>query len=225
MTTTTIEPEATTRIPAARPQDERAVFVTEDDRRSRALRQAAIAVGALACLWLVGLGIGTVALGRLPEVSLPILGKGGEQPTRSVDRPNDLARADQASTLRPAAARASAAPAASRRASTPSRSSRRSRARATRSTPPVAVPAAPVAPATPAPAAPANQAAQPTPTPVLRGLARRGLSAPPGQAQRETSPQAPTEPPGQARRLDDPQTSPTPPVPPGQQKPDKPPTG
>lgn len=220
MTTTTIEAQARTRIPAARPQAERAVFVTDDDYRSRRLSQAAIAVGALACLWFAGLGIGTLGLGGLPGVSLSIPGTGGEQPQRAVDRPTDVTRAQSRPTSRLAAAHESTATAAQRRASIPPRSSQRNHARAT---PPDPVLAPRVARGTPLPAAPANQPAQTTtPEPVRRGLERRGLSAPPGQAQREIKPQPPAAPPGQAQRLSDPEMT-TVPVPPGQQKPDKPP--
>ena len=217
MTTTTIKAEATTLSPAARPPAERAVFVTDDDYRSRRLRQAAIAVGALACLWFAGLGIGTLGLGGLPEVSLPIPGRGGEQPQRAVDRPDDLTRARP----RLAAARESTAPAGPHRASTRPPSSQRNQARTTR---PATVRAPRVARDMPLPAAPGNQPAQPTtPQPVRRGLERRGLSAPPGQAQPETRPQPPAAPPGQARRLGEPETT-TVPLSPGQQKPDQPPT-
>ena len=220
MTTTTIEAEARTRIQAARPQADRAVFVTDDDYRSRRLSQAAIAVGALACLWFAGLGIGTLGLGGLPGISLSIPGTGGEQPQRADDRPNDATRAQPRPTSRLAAARESTATAAPGRASIRQRSSQRNHARAT---PPVTVPAPRVARGTPLPAAPGNQPAQPTTAqPVRRGLERRGLSAPPGKAQREIRPQPPAAPPGQAQRLGDPETT-TVPVPPGQQKPDKPP--
>lgn len=216
MTTTTIEAEATTRIPAARPQAEQAVFVTDDDYRSRRLSQAAIAVGALACLWFAGLGIGTLGLGGLPGVSLPIPGR-GEQPRRTVDPTNDVTRAQSRPTPRLATARESTATAAQRRSSM---ASQRGHARVK---PPVTVPASRVARPAPPQAAPGNQPAQPTtPQPIRRGLERRGLSAPPGQAQRETKPQPPAALPGQARRVGDPQTT-TAPLPPGQLKPDKPP--
>jgi hypothetical protein len=219
MTTTTIEAEATTRIPAARPQAERAVFVTDDDYRSRRLSQAAIAVGALACLWFTGLGIGTLGLGGLPEVSLSIPGR-GEQPRRAVDPSNHVTRAQARPTPRLAAARESTATSAPRQAAIRPESSHWNHARAKR---PITVPASHVARATPTQAAPGSQPAQPiTPEPIRRGLERRGLSAPPGEAQRETRPQPPAAPPGETRRAGDPETTSVT-VPPGQQKPDKPP--
>ena len=218
MTTTTIEAETTTRVPAARPQAERAVFVTDDDYRSRRLSQAAIAVGALACLWFAGLGIGTLGLGGLPGVSLRIPGR-GEQPTQAVDPSNDMTRARARPTPRLAVARQSTATAVPLQAAILAESSHRNHARAK---PPVTVPAPRVARATPPQAAPGSQPAQPrTPEPIRRGLERRGLSAPPGQAQRETRPQPPAAPPGQTRAGDPEPTLVT--VPPGQQKPDKPP--
>lgn len=219
MTTTTIEAEATTRIPAARPQAERAVFVTDDDYRSRRLSQAAIAVGALACLWFTGLGIGTLGLGGLPGVSLSIPGR-GEQPRRAVDPANHVTRAQARPAPRLAAARQPAATAVPRGAAISPESSHRNHARVK---PPVTVPATRVARATSPQAAPGSQPAQPTtPQPIRRGLERRGLSAPPGEAQRETRPQPPAAPLGQTRRAGDPETTPVT-VPPGQQKPDKPP--
>lgn len=219
MTTTTIETEATTRIPAARPVTERAVFVTESHHRSRRLRQAALAIGALASLWLAGLGIGTLGLGRLPGVSLPIPGRGEEQPERAVEQTSDVTRSQARSTPRLSAARASIAPATQPRAAIRSRSSRGNGA--VRAKPPGTVPASGAAQGTPLPAAPGNQSAQP----MRRGLARRNLTAPPGQTKRETRPQPPTEqPPGQARRRAPQATATTTvPLPPGQQKPDKPP--
>jgi hypothetical protein len=219
MTTTTIETEAATRIPAAGLQTERAVFVTDDDYRSRRLAQAAIAVGALACLWFAGLGIGTLGLGGLPAVTLPIPGGGGDQPQPAVDRANDVTPARPRPTPGLAAARPSTTTAAPYRASTGPRASQRNHARAKA---PGTAPASRNAGAKPVPAAPGNQPAQPTTARrVRRGLERRGLSAPPGQVQRETRPQPAAAPPGQEQRLGDPET--TAPLPPGQQKPDKPP--
>ena len=55
--------------PATAPPDE-AVFVARDGRRARRLRNAAIVLGVLAILWIVGLGVGMLGFGSLPGVAL-----------------------------------------------------------------------------------------------------------------------------------------------------------
>ncbi len=57
---------------------ERAVFVTDDDRRARRLRHSAFAAGLLACLWLVGLGLGMFGFG-----SAKPLGRSARAPERA----------------------------------------------------------------------------------------------------------------------------------------------
>jgi hypothetical protein len=42
------------------------VFVAHDGRRARRLRHAAVVVGVLAALWIVGLGVGMLGFGSLP---------------------------------------------------------------------------------------------------------------------------------------------------------------
>jgi hypothetical protein len=220
MTTTTIEAKTTAQFPTAGPRAERAVFVTEDDSRSRRLRRAAIAAGALSCLWLVGLGIGMLGLGQLPGVSISIPGRGGDQPTRGSDRSTGAGGAQSQSTQQLAAARESAARTAQRRAGNLPTSSQQRQARVAQAAP---APTARIGQSTPVSAMPGNQPAQAVSQPVPRGLARRDLTAPPGQTRRETKPQPPAAPPGQARRVNEQTGTTVEPLPPGQQKLDKPP--
>jgi hypothetical protein len=215
----TIEHEQARAFPVALPRTERAVFVTESSHRARTLRYGAAVVVLLACLWLAGLGIGMLGLGRLPGLSLAVPdraddGARSEQATKVVRPPSQPSRA------RPAAARVT--PSAQRRAAqTRSQLSTRSQTRAGRRTPVAKVPAPPRA--TPPPPAPAQNVQPPqapaTPQPVPRGLERRGLTAPPGQTQKATEPPAP---PGQTRRQEGSTTTtpePAPaPAPPGQQQ-------
>ena len=51
-------------------QPEHAIFVASDGRRARLLRRAALAAAVLACLWVVGLGVGMLGFGSLPGVSV-----------------------------------------------------------------------------------------------------------------------------------------------------------
>jgi hypothetical protein len=218
---TTIEHE--TRVPAS--FTERAVFVTEDDRRSRVLHATAVAAGAMACLWLAGLGIGTLGLGSLPGVSLPH--RGSERPRIQPAKPTANAQvhadrvAHQARLHRNAAAAAQIAertPGSGRLGTTRGRTHAVTRTRerpARRVVPPAA------------PAAQTPTVAPPTSKAVQRGLQRRSLTQPPGQERKATGAQPqPASPQGQAHGRNDPSstTTTTPEtLPPGQQKPDKPP--
>src|SRR5215210_1267894 len=60
---------------------ERPVFVADDDQRARRLRMAAVAVLALASLWVAGLIVGMLGLGRLPGVSVPLPAAHAKAPT------------------------------------------------------------------------------------------------------------------------------------------------
>ena len=221
---TTIEREIPVPTSLAPPLTERAVFVTDDDRRSRLLRGTAVAGGAMACLWLAGLGIGTLGLGSLPGVSLPH--RGSEQPkiqpaerTASAqvhaDRAARVARLHRNAVA--AAQLAERTPRSGRLGTTRAHPRSVTRARARRAQP-VASPAAPAA-QTPAAAPPASGAVQ-------LGLERRGLTQPPGQERKATATQPqPASPQGQAHRRSDQSatttTTTTPEtLPPGQQKPD-----
>jgi hypothetical protein len=216
MTTTTIEAKTTATFPDARSADERAVFVTEDDSRSRRLRHAAIALGTLTCLWFAGLGIGTLGLGRLPGVSLSIPGAGGKQRSHGANPRGDAARTRATATPQLAQSKEPTTQTMQPATAIQFASSRTRQDRTTPTGAPAPVSHVPaLAPATP------SQAAQPATHPVPRGLARRELTAPPGQTNRETRPQQPAAAPGQARRVED-STATTEPLPPGQQL-DKPP--
>ena len=222
---TTIEREITTMIPVTSPPVERAVFVTDADHRSRRLGMGIRAAGGLALLWAVGLSIGMLGSGHLPGISLPSPIGGNDRP--DAVRPTDAQRSAAVSATDGAATNASTQtgvrrPVGSERASSErvaaDRSTGRSKART-------------VAPRGIAPSAPPGQAVgAPTPTlpqPVRRGLVRRGLTAPPGEERRAAQAHVAKTPPGEARRGDHAQTTapapPTEPLPPGQQKPDKPP--
>ena len=184
---------------------ERAVFVTDDDRRARRLRRSAFVASALACLWLVGLGIGMLGFGSLPGVSLIKPGHDGKQRSesraekqeagavvgqlnRSARRHWLSARQAQALARASAARRAAAVPAA-----------RRSR--------PPAAPPAVVAPPAQLPLNPALR---------QRGWARRSLPAPPGQLRTHPPPPATSQ--GQRRGQQTTITTTTTPLPPGQAK-------
>lgn len=215
------KPATATAVPV-----ERAVFVTDDDRRSRIARRLALAVLGVATLWVAALAVGMLGLGQLPGVSLPlpgVVGKvkqheqhPGSQPlVRSASiktavpatrpRRSEVVRASAAAPAAARRSRAKARPAATRTATAPTR--RRT--------------AAPVAATTPSPV---QAAAAPR---VARGLERRGLTSPPGQTQKATAAATTTAqgqtktPKGEVKRAD--ATQPPPPPAPGQQKPDKPP--
>jgi hypothetical protein len=184
----------------ARP--ERAVFVASDGRRARRLRRAGFAAAFVACLWVVGLGVGMLGFGGLPGVSVvkeqidQIAGGSGAPASK---RANQVSRSPQ----RPSATRRVVDRSSSRPVRQPTRA--RTRPVASRSaTRPVARAPAP-APAAQTPVNPATR---------TRGWARTGATAPRGQIRKTVTPPPPGER-GQ-RRGQDP-TAP-PPVPPGQEK-------
>jgi hypothetical protein len=205
-------------------RNERAVFVAEDGRRARRLRYVAAAGVLLSCVWLIGLGIGMLGLGKLPGVSLSIPDVRAEsgQKDRSADIVGSLSESNRtvAATVpvaEPALVRPREPGSASLGAAT---RSRRQAAPAERRpfSENQAKPGGQIGPQEPVPA-------QPTPTPANRGWAQRGWTTAPGQSRqsRQSSPKAPTEP---TRRRGEPKaTAPTapiapvpPPLPPGQQK-------
>ncbi len=220
MTTTEREPSARREEAGARGSEpEQAIFVTTDKRRSRFLKRGALVASVLASLWLVGLGIGMLGLGSLPSVSFPIsaLNRDGGQPKDK--RADDAARRPPQSTADADAVRRTSG--GSPTSATPAlRADRRSRSNGRASAPGIRTrsTAPPVVPG------PTAQAQSTTPAP---GLARRGLTLPPGQEKKatQTQPQPPT-PPEKARRRANSQTTTTTTTtttPPGQQKPEKPP--
>lgn len=178
-------------------QPEHAIFVASDGRRARLLRRAALAAAVLACLWVVGLGVGMLGFGSLPGVSVVKQQIG--QIAGSSDAPDSKPASHVSQPTRnPIETRRVAEQSSSR----PVRGPTRARTR------PVAPRPVAQTPALPAAQTPVNPATR------TRGWARRGAAAPPGQARKPVAP----PPPGTRgqRRGQDP-TAP-PPVPPGQEK-------
>lgn len=182
---------------------ERAVFVTDDNRRARRLRRGTFAAAALACLWLVGLGVGVFGFGALPGISLGKQNHHGAGPAQP--------EANPAANLSPIAR--TLAPGQSRgRVGNPSRPIQHRGGSQSHS---VGNPARPATPVTPpaaggAPQQPANPAQH------QRGWARKGSPAPPGQV-RQAQPKPPAGSRGQ-RRGQTTTTTTTTPLPPGQAK-------
>jgi hypothetical protein len=183
---------------------ERAIFVAADGRRARRLRRAAFVAAFLACLWVVGLGVGMLGFGSLPGVSV-VKQQVDEITGGSPDEPRaerkDLRRTVRRSSLLESRVVANA------RQSAAVQSQARAGSRPTASRPVSRPPAAQVTP--PVAQQPVNPAQR------TRGWARDGQTAPPGQARRITPP-----PPPGTRGQHRGQTLPTtpPPVPPGQVK-------
>jgi hypothetical protein len=185
---------------------ERAVFVTDDNRRARRLRRGALVAATFACLWLVGLGVGMLGLGGLPGISLGKHlsdGAGQAPPAPSTDTPSPVARSlDSRQLLGPVAAPNHKN---QRRLGSQSRSARAPARPAPPASKPVSSPGLPQQPVNPA----GRQ----------RGWSRKGSQAPPGQV-RKTQPPPPPGSRGQHRGQN--QTT-TKPVPPGQAKKTPPP--
>ena len=207
---------------------ERAVFVTDDDRRSRIARRLAFAALGVATFWLAALAVGMLGLGGLPGVSLPLPGvanaKQQEQrpstqpPLRntSIESTTPLVRSNAAAVVHTSATTPATAPRSRGQAS--AAAARQAKGPARRRA------AAPVRTSVPPPAQPV------TARRVARGLDRRGLTAPRGRTQKaaaapKTTARGQTKTPkGQVKQADAAQPAPQPqPAPPGQQNPDKPP--
>jgi hypothetical protein len=185
---------------------ERAVFVASDGRRARRLRRAGIALAFVACLWVVGLGVGMLGFDSLPGVSVVkeqiggiarVSDSSGSQPTQHVPRSEQKSVPDESRRV--------VAPSADRAVRPQPQTRAGARPVASR---PVARPPVRVTPAPPTAQAPVNPATR------QRGWSRRGSTAPPGKV-RQTVPPPPPGTRGQ-RRGQDP-TAP-PPVPRGQEK-------
>ena len=182
---------------------ERVIFVASDGRRARLLRRAALVAALLACLWVVGLGVGMLGFGSLPGVSVVkeqidgIAGESGAPGSQPTDKVSPAARRSTPAELnRVSAARATPA--------VPSQARARTRPVTSR---PVSRPAQ-ATPAPPAAQTPVNPATR------ERGWSRRGSTAPPGQVRKTVTPPPPATR-GQHRGQDP--TAP-PPVAPGQEK-------
>jgi len=190
---------------------ERAVFVTDDNRRARRLRHGSIVAAALACLWLVGLGVGMFGLGGLPGISLGKQDSAGAAVARPEPKPLELSRV--ARSLEPPS-RVSASSHQNQRAR--AARARRARARARLALPGAVKPPVSIPPVS-NPAPPAQQPVNPSGR--QRGWTRKGYQAPPGQV-RQTQPPPPPGSQGQHRGQT--QTTTRPP-PPGQAKKTPPP--
>jgi hypothetical protein len=181
---------------------ERAIFVAADGRRARLLRRAALVAALLACLWVVGLGLGMLGFGSLPGVSVVkeqidgIGGGTGPQGSQPTDEVSPATRRSTPAEPRPVSA-AQATPAVRSRA--------RARTRPVTSRPVTRPDQATTAP--PVAQTPVNPATR------ERGWSRRGSTAPPGRVRKTLAPPPATR--GQ-RRGQDP-TAPRP-VKPGQEK-------
>jgi hypothetical protein len=192
------------------------VFVAHDGRRARRLRHAAVVVGVLAALWIVGLGVGMLGFGSLPGVALV---KGAREDSRPAQAPAAPApAAGDRATRRLLSAEVSSirsdrsVTAGVRRSANGSSTRRSARAARRASNAPATTPAA-----TPTPVNPAQR---------TRGRARKGYAAPRGQLRKAAPPLSPatsggrrvgqtnTPPavsPGQAKKALDPPPPPPPP--------------
>ena len=189
-------------------RSERAIFVAADGRRARRLRRAGFALAFVACLWVVGLGVGMLGFGSLPGVSVvkkQIGGIAGAPDSSRSERTKPVSPPERKSI--PEENRLVVTPSANRedRPQRQPRAGTRPVASKPASRPPVRVTPAPAPPAAQAPVNPATR---------QRGWSRRGNTAPPGKV-RQTVPPPPPGTRGQ-RRGQDP-TAP-PPVPRGQEK-------
>jgi hypothetical protein len=194
-----------TKFESATAHADEAVFVALDGRRARRLRNAAIVVGVLAILWIVGLGVGMLGFGSLPGVALVKGARADSRPpapTPSLTAKAATARslAAEAKAVRLISARIAsaqrAATATTRRSAPVSKASRRPVA-----TPPAAATQAPVNPAL-----------------RTRGWARKGYQAPRGQLRKAAPPPPPATSRGRQVGRTKLQPAPTPAVPPGQAK-------
>jgi hypothetical protein len=182
---------------------ERAVFVTDDNRRARRLRRGTFAAASLAVLWLVGLGVGMFGLGGLPGISL---GKqGGDGAGQAQPAPSPAKLSPIARTLTPLQSRG-------RVVARPVRQGAGSQSHS------VGNPARPVSPVTPPPVAGGAPQQPANPAQHQRGWARKGNPAPPGQV-RKAQPKPPAGSRGQRRgQTTTTTTTTTTPLPPGQAK-------
>ena len=180
-----------------------AVFVARDGRRDRRLRNAAIVVGVLAILWVVGLTVGMIGFGSLPGVAL----------VKGVASHANPAEASALPAADPEVSRLVAADdtAVRHRARTSTyhrtasvgvrhQSSTRKRSRR-----PAATPAA-------------NAQVPVNPSQRTRGWSRRGYSAPRGQVRKVAPPPPPATSHGRRVGRQKPVPAPPPPVSPGQAK-------
>jgi hypothetical protein len=181
------------------------VFVAHDGRRARRLRHAAVVVGVLAALWIVGLGVGMLGFGSLPGVALVKGARKDSRPAQAPAAPAPAAGDRAAGRLLSAdmsSIRSDRSGTAGVRRSANGSSTRHSARTARRAShAPATTPAA----TTPAPVNPAQR---------TRGWARKGYAAPRGQLRKAAPPPPPASSGG--RRVG--QTNTPPAVSPGQAK-------
>jgi len=192
---------------------ERPVFVTQDDRRARWLRRVAVAATALACAWLVALGVGVLGLGSLPGLSLV---KG--ETARQAHRPSAVEHARRAPAVAPGSVASDARRAATTtRTSAVAASAQAQSARSARRARAAARPAAPPAAPPPAAQTPVSRVQPVNPAQRQRGWARSGQTAPRGQL-RKTQPPPPPPATARGRRVGQATPAAPAPLPPGQAK-------
>jgi hypothetical protein len=182
------------------------VFVAHDGRRARRLRHAAVVVGVLAALWIVGLGVGMLGFGSLPGVAI-LKGAHNDPPAAKAPHVPVAGQSDpQRSLASQLSARQKDSVASARtRRSAPRTSSGQSAAARRASHSPAAKPSATSAPT------PVNPAQR------TRGWTRKGYSAPQGQLRKAAPPPPPAT--SRGRRVGQTMPTPVPPaVPPGQVK-------
>jgi hypothetical protein len=207
---------------AATTPSERPVFVAADDRRARRLRYAAAVGVALSGAWLIALAIGMLGVGRLPDLSLPLIARGADKAPAAADRVMSESSAVATSIATERAARAQRIAAAAARGAIKADGMKNAVASAHTTTAKKAHPATPRTQAPPQ-TVPSSSPATTVAATVRQGWARRGLTAPPGRARQPEPKAKAAAAPGHTRRnATDTTTAPatpvTTPVPPGQQK-------
>jgi hypothetical protein len=202
---------------------ERPVFVAADDRRARRLRCAAALGVALSGAWLIALAVGMLGVGRLPDLSLPLIARGADKAPAAADRvvSESSAVATSIAAERAASAKRFAAAAASG-AAIKAGGTKNAVASAHTTTAKKAHPAKPQR-KTPQQTVPSASPATTVTATARQGWARRGLTEPPGRVrQPEPKAKAAAAPARTRRNATDTTTAPatpvTTPVPPGQQK-------
>jgi hypothetical protein len=180
------------------------VFVARDGRRARRLRNAAVVVGVLAILWVVGLTVGMLGFGSLPGVALVKGVASHAPPAEASALPAGDRGVSRLLAADGTADRHQARKSTTRRAASVGvrhRSSTRKRSHRPSATPPAANAQAPV-----------------NPSQRTRGWSRKGYSAPRGQVRKAAPPPPPATSRGRHVGRQNPLPAPPPPVSPGQAK-------
>ena len=167
--------------PRSRTPTDQPVFVAGDGRRARRLRNAAIVVGVLAALWVVGLGIGMLGFGSLPGVGLV---KGARVDSRLAEAPPAIAAAKADGARRLFAAELTSSRERSALAATGQRIASRAAAKRSRKAKRASHPPSVTTP-------PASAQAPANPAQRTRGWAHKGYTAPRGQLRKAAPPPPP----------------------------------